>query len=352
MAQIHELTMIELAAAIRAGELSPVTVTDHYLRRTQELNDQVGAFFTITAELAADQALAAEKAVTTADEVAALPPLTGVPIPIKDLNMVAGVRQTLGSAAFEANVPDTDDYVVVAIKRAGAVITGKTATPEFGLPCYTETAVGPPARTPWDLSRSAGGSSGGAAAAVAAGLAPAAQGSDGGGSIRIPSSVCGLFGIKPSRGRISEGPLMPDLAGLGVNGPIARTVADAALLLDVMTGNFPGDMYTLPPGGRESRSRSSTPRWAKTAARPAKPGITPRTGSGRGLMAEVDAMIWQAVWIGFEYFQRKAGLTWTGPPGSRVDGRETGPWHETDLAVKHWLQHTSRDGDMQLHMHS
>ena len=239
--------MIELAAAIRAGELSPVAVTDHYLRRTQELNTQVGAFFTVTAELAAEQARAAEKAVATAEDKAGLPPLTGVPIPIKDLNMVAGVRQTLGSAAFADSVPDTDDYVVVAIKRAGAVITGKTATPEFGLPCYTETEVGPPARTPWDLSRSAGGSSGGAAAAVAAGLAPAAQGSDGGGSIRIPSSVCGIFGIKPSRGRISEGPLMPDLAGLGVNGPIARTVADAALLLDVMTGNFPGDMYTQPP---------------------------------------------------------------------------------------------------------
>ena len=127
------------------------------------------------------------------------------------------------------------------------MITGKTATPEFGLPCYTETKIGPPARTPWDLSRSAGGSSGGAAAAVAAGLAPAAQGSDGGGSIRIPSSVCGLFGIKPSRGRISGGPLVPDLSGLGIDGPLARTVADAALLLDVMTCNYPGDMYTQPP---------------------------------------------------------------------------------------------------------
>src|SRR5256885_1224954 len=247
MAQIHELTMIELAAAIRAGELSPVAVTDHYLRRTTELNDQVGAFYTITPEFAADQAREAEKAVAAADEVAELPPLTGVPIPIKDLNMVAGVRQTLGSKAFEANVPDTDDYVVVAIKRAGAVITGKTATPEFGLPCYTETAVGPPARTPWDLSRSAGGSSGGAAAAVAAGLAPAAQGSDGGGSIRIPSSVCGLFGLKPSRGRISNPPLVPDLAGLGTEGPLARSVADPGLLLAGMTGNQPGDRYTQPP---------------------------------------------------------------------------------------------------------
>jgi amidase len=251
MTQIHELTAIELAAAIRAKELSPVAVTDHYLRRTAELNEQVGAFFTVTAELAAEQARAAEKAVTQAADPADLPPLTGVPIPIKDLNMVAGVRQTLGSLAYENNVPDIDDYTVTKLRDAGVVITGKTSTPEFGLPCYTETRIGPPARTPWDLSRSAGGSSGGAAAAVAAGLAPAAQGSDGGGSIRIPSSVCGLFGIKPSRGRVSKGPLEPDLAGFSVNGPIARTVADAALLLDVMSGNFPGDMYTqpsLPPG--------------------------------------------------------------------------------------------------------
>jgi amidase len=247
MAQIHELTMTELAAAIRARELSPVAVTDHYLRRTQELNDQVGAFYTVTAELAAEQALAAEKAVMAATDKEALPPLTGVPIPIKDLNMVAGVRQTFGSLAFKDEVANADDNVVILLKQAGIVITGKTATPEFGLPCYTETKIGPPARTPWDLTRSAGGSSGGAAAAVAAGLAPAAQGSDGGGSIRIPSSVCGLYGIKPTRGRVSGGPLVPDLEGLSTNGPIARTVADAALLLDVMSGNFPGDMYTLPP---------------------------------------------------------------------------------------------------------
>ena len=247
MTQIHELTMIELAAAIRTRELSPVAVTDHYLRRTDELNERVGAFYTVTAELAADQALAAEKTVAAAGDPGQLPPLTGVPIPIKDLNMVAGVRQTMGSVAYASNVPDADDYVVTRLKDAGAVITGKTATPEFGLPCYTETRIGPPARTPWDLSRSAGGSSGGAAAAVAAGLAPAAQGSDGGGSIRIPSSVCGLVGVKPSRGRVSEGPLAPDLTGLASNGPIARTVADAALLLDVMSGNFPGDMYTQPP---------------------------------------------------------------------------------------------------------
>ncbi len=247
MSDIHDLTVTELAAAIRRGELSPVQITAHYLDRTERLNAGVGAFFTVTADLAMSQAADAEKAMAQAASPGELPPLTGIPIPVKDLNMVAGVRQTLGSAVYADNIPASDDHVSAALRAAGAVMTGKTATPEFGLPCYTETAVGPPARTPWDLSRSAGGSSGGAAAAVAAGLAPAAQGSDGGGSIRIPSSVCGLFGLKPSRGRISNAPLVPDLAGLGTEGPLARSVADAALLLDVMTGNQPGDMYTLPP---------------------------------------------------------------------------------------------------------
>jgi len=248
---IHDLTVTELAAAIRAGEVSPVQVTDHYLDRIDRLNEQVGAFYTVTDELAREQAAAAEQAVMAwrrdGSPGGGLPPLTGVPVPIKDLNQVAGVRMTLGSAVYASHVPSDDDYVVTALRSAGIVITGKTATPEFGLPCYTETTIGPPARTPWDLTRSAGGSSGGAGAAVAAGLAPVAQGSDGGGSIRIPASVCGLFGIKPTRGRISAGPLNPDLAGLSTNGPLAHTVADAALLLDAMTGNYPGDMYTLPP---------------------------------------------------------------------------------------------------------
>ena len=251
MTEIHDLTMIELAASVAGGHLSPVEITDHYLDRIDRLNADVGAFYTVTHDLAREQAAQAEKAAAESrngrGQAAALPPLTGVPIPIKDLNMVAGVRQTLGSTLFRDNVATADDYVVAALRAAGSVLTGKTATPEFGLPCYTETRIGPPARTPWDLSRSAGGSSGGAAAAVASGLAPAAQGSDGGGSIRIPASVCGLFGIKPTRGRISGGPLMPDLAGLATDGPLARTVADAALLLDVMTGNHPGDMYTQPP---------------------------------------------------------------------------------------------------------
>jgi amidase len=244
------MTALDLAGSIAGGDLSPVEITDHYLDRIDRLNAQTGAFYTVTADLAREQATAAEKLAGDSRRTGnqdSLPALNGVPIPIKDLNMVAGVRMTMGCSLFADTIAPEDDYVVAELRKAGIVITGKTATPEFGLPCYTETKIGPPARTPWDLSRSAGGSSGGAAAAVAAGLAPAAQGSDGGGSIRIPASVCGLFGIKPSRGRISGGPLMPDLSGLSTDGPIARTVADAALLLDVMTCAYPGDMYSTPP---------------------------------------------------------------------------------------------------------
>jgi amidase len=142
--------------------------------------------------------------------------------------------------------PFGDDNVVIRMKQGNLVMTGKTNTPEFGLPCYTENDVAPPARTPWDLTRSAGGSSGGAAAAVAAGLAAAAHGSDGGGSIRIPASVCGLVGIKTARGRISNGPLRDPVGEFPVSGPIARTVRDAAALLDVMAGAFPDDPYPAP----------------------------------------------------------------------------------------------------------
>jgi len=246
--QIHDLTVIEQAAAIRTGETSSAEIADHYLDRIDRLNEQVGAFYTVTHELAREQAAAADKAVLASRKDGSdLPPLTGVPVPIKDLYQVAGVRFTSGSAILADHVATEDDYVVEHLRSAGVVITGKSATSEFGLPCYTETKIGPPARAPWDLSRSAGGSSGGAAAAVASGLAPAAQGSDGAGSIRIPASVCGLFGIKPTRGRVSQGPLVPDIYGLSTPGPLARTVADAAVLLDAMSGNHPGDMYTLPP---------------------------------------------------------------------------------------------------------
>jgi amidase len=137
--------------------------------------------------------------------------------------------------------------VVLRMEGAGLVSLGKTNTPEFGSPCYTEPDVAPPARTPYDLDRMAGGSSGGAGAAVAAGLVALAQGSDGGGSIRIPASCCGLFGLKPSRGRISGAPVYGDPVGLGTAGPLARTVRDAAAMLDVMAGPAVGDPFWAAP---------------------------------------------------------------------------------------------------------
>ena len=245
MTQLHDLTALEQAAAIRAGEISSVELAEHYLARTDALNATVGAFITVTPELALEQARAADAEVREIVDRDDLPVLHGVVVPVKDLNFQAGVRCTLGSRAYDMT-PFGDDNVVVRMKQGNLVMTGKTNTPEFGLPCYTENDVAPPARTPWDLSRSAGGSSGGAAAAVSAGLAAAAHGSDGGGSIRIPASVCGLVGVKTSRGRISNGPLRDPVGEFPVSGPITRTVRDAAALLDVMAGAFPDDPYPAP----------------------------------------------------------------------------------------------------------
>lgn len=239
MSALHDLTALEQAAAIRTGELTSVELAEHYLRRTEALSDQVGAFISTTADLALEQARAADRAVA---EGADLGPLHGVVAPVKDLNLMAGVPVRFGSAALEM-VPQVDDYVVARMRAGGLVCTGTTNTPEFGSPCYTENRIAPPARTPWDLERSAGGSSGGAAAAVSTGLAAAALGSDGGGSIRIPASCTGLVGIKPSRGRISNGPFGDSVGDLAVHGPLARTVADAAALLDVLAGSALDDPY-------------------------------------------------------------------------------------------------------------
>ncbi len=240
MTQLHDLTALDQALAVRRRELSCVELVEHYAARIALHDRAIGAFVTTTLSAAREQAADADRAVADGDD---LPPLHGVPIGIKDLNLTEGVPTRLGSPVFADFVPPLSDFVVDKLRAAGTISLGKTNTPEFGLPCYTEPDVAPPARTPWDLSRSAGGSSGGAAAAVAAGLLPFAQGSDGGGSIRIPASACGLFGIKPSRGRISNGPLLGDINGLATNGPLARTVRDAAALLDAMAGPMPGDPH-------------------------------------------------------------------------------------------------------------
>jgi amidase len=238
--ELHDLTAIEQARAIRQREISSRELTEHYLARMERLNDVVGAFVTITADLAREQADRADQRVAAGD--ADLSGLHGVVVPVKDLHLYKGVRVRFGSTVKDMVAP-VDEFVAERLRQAGTIMTGKTTTPEFGLPAYSEPEVGPWARTPWDLTRSAGGSSGGAAAAVAAGLAPVAHGSDGGGSIRIPASVCGLVGLKTSRGLLPNGPMPEGPGRLGVQGPLARTVADAAALLDVMAATPPSASY-------------------------------------------------------------------------------------------------------------
>ncbi|MCW2776643.1 MAG: amiB [Frankiales bacterium] len=253
MADLHDLTALEQADAVRAGRTSPVELVEHCIARIEALDGDVGAFVTTTFDTAREQAREAESAVRAGGD---LPPLHGVPTAVKDLDAVAGVPSRLGSLAFDGFVPSWTDNVAARLRDAGTISLGKTATPELGLPCYTETEFGT-TRNPWDLTRSPGGSSGGAGAAVAAGMLPFAQGSDGGGSVRIPASVCGLFGIKVSRGRISRGPVLGDLTGLSWHGPLARTVADAAAMLDAMAGPAPGDPHWAPPPAQTFLSAAS-----------------------------------------------------------------------------------------------
>jgi amidase len=236
----------EQARLVRERQITPVELVELYLERIERLDTghdpALGAFVTVRGEkaLAEAQAKAGE---------AAEAPFHGVPISLKDLDTTAGIRTTFSSRAFADNVPSFDLAHVARLKAAGFVVLGKTNTPEFGTTAFTDSALNGPCRTPWDLTRNAGGSSGGAAAGLAAGLSPIAQGSDGGGSIRIPASCCGVFGIKASRGRVSNAPFVPGI-GLGTTGPLARTTADAAAYLDAVAGYEWGDPFPAPPPER------------------------------------------------------------------------------------------------------
>ncbi len=242
MTELHDLDAHQQAAALRAGDVSSVELVRHHLDRIDVHGAALGAFIVVTPERALAGAAEADTRRAAGDAT----PFLGVPTAFKDLTSTAGVTTTMGSTLLRDQVPEIDAHVVTLIQRAGFVSLGKTNTPEFGLSSYTDNDLVGPARTPWDLTCNAGGSSGGAAAAVAARLLPLAPGSDGGGSIRIPSSACGVFGFKPSRGRVSAGPVGNDWSGLAVDGPIARTVRDAAALLDVMAVPMPGDIRPLP----------------------------------------------------------------------------------------------------------
>jgi len=234
---------LDLAAAIRSKQVSPVEVAEATLARIEALNPRLNAFCLITPDVALRDAREAEIAVVKGEPIG---PLHGVPVSLKDVIFTRGLRTTGGSRLFAEAVPEEDAIAVGRLRAAGAVIVGKTNTSELGHKAVTENPLFGVTRNPWNLELTPGGSSGGAAAAVASGLGPVALGTDGGGSVRIPAAFCGVYGLKPSWGRIPQHPSFPGWEHLSVTGPITRTVRDAALVLDVIAGGDDRDRHSLP----------------------------------------------------------------------------------------------------------
>src|ERR1700677_2599270 len=238
----------ELRELVMQKQVSPREVAEFFLERIERLNPRLGAFMTVTGDRALEDA---EHLGRIGESDRNSLPLFGVAYSLKDLTWTKGIRTTLGSKNFEHYVPRADQEYAARLAAAGGILLGKTTTPEFGGRPTTEGGLCPAAHNPWQLEFTAGGSSGGAASAVVAGLGSIAEGSDGGGSIRIPASCCGLVGIKPSRGRVSSAPVMGEgWGGFATNGPITHSLRDAAMMLDVMAGPAAGDPYWAPPPTR------------------------------------------------------------------------------------------------------
>ncbi len=231
----------DLIPRIRSKALSPVELTRAVLERIERMNPKINAFCTVTAEAARASARAAEEAVVKGGR---LGPLHGVPVSIKDLALVKGVPAKFGSFVFEKRVGEVDAPYVRRLREAGAILVGKTTTPEFGWKALGDSPLTGITRNPWNLGMTSGGSSAGAAAAAAAGLGPLHQGSDGAGSIRVPSAFCGIYGFKPTFGRVPMWPIS-NTDSASHTGPMTRTVADAALMLAVMAGSDDWDRQSL-----------------------------------------------------------------------------------------------------------
>ena len=233
----------QLSRLIRTKELSPVELTEAVLDRIDKINPKINAFITVTADLARKGAKEAEARALSGELIS---PVDGIPLSIKDVTPTAGIRTTMGSKFLEHNVPTEDNLVAKRMRGAGMVVLGKTNTPAYGHKDMADNLLGPPTRNPWKLDRTTGGSSGGAAGAVAAGLGPLAEGSDGAGSIRIPAALSGIVGFKASYGRVPNSrPISNYWAAISHSGPIARTVRDAAMLLQVMAGPDPIDPLSI-----------------------------------------------------------------------------------------------------------
>ena len=247
MSAIYYQSAAELVDLMKAKEITPLELMEETIARVEAVNPALNAFVALRPEEALAEARALTEALAAGKPVG---PLAGLPIGVKDLEDVAGMVTSYGSIPFQNNMAAHDSYQVERLKKAGAIVLGKTNTPEFGFTGFTRNRVFGVTRNPWNTDRTPGGSSGGSAAAVASGMATMATGSDGGGSTRIPAGYTGCYGIKTSVGRIPWGP-SPILYQfrIAVNGPLTRTVKDAALFLDAAAGHHPADPDTLPDPG-------------------------------------------------------------------------------------------------------
>ncbi len=252
MSELYYRSAVELAALLRAREVSARELLEVHLERIDRTNDAVNAIVTLSADRALAEAKSADDALARG---VAVGPLHGLPIAVKDTHATAGIRTTQGSPLFADHIPDTDELVVQRERAAGAIVIGKTNVPEFAAGSHTVNPVFGPTRNPYDLTRSPGGSSGGAAAALACGMTPLAEGSDMGGSLRNPASFCNVVGFRPSPGTVPTWPSAAPWSVLSVQGPLGRTVEDAALLLSVLAGpddrspisiDRPGAMFRPP----------------------------------------------------------------------------------------------------------
>jgi len=243
-----DTTVASLAGEVRSRRLGARELTAHCLERIEALDVEINAFVAVDAERALAEASALDERLVAGDPSAADLPLAGIPLGVKDLEDAIGYRTTKGSVLrLDAPVATADSILVARLRAAGAIVVGKTNTPEHGFTADTYNGILPATRNPWDLERSPGGSSGGSAAAIAAGMVPLTTGSDGGGSIRIPSALCGLSGMKPSQGRVPNGGPTPPGSGLfTVKGPMARSIHDVALALACVVGPHPTDPFSLP----------------------------------------------------------------------------------------------------------
>lgn len=287
---LADLGAAELAHAVSSGDITAGQAVEDCLGRIAERDPALNAFSVVLAEEAR-----AEAAARDADLEHGRPagPLHGVPVAVKEELDVAGCVTTYGGRGNSTPV-DADGEVVRRLRAAGAVIIGKTRMPEFGQWPFTESLAGGITHNPWDRSRTPGGSSGGTAVAVAAGMVPVGIGGDGGGSIRIPSACCGLFGLKPERGRVSSAPMPHLWWALGTTGPLARSVLDSALVYDVLGGNVPGDLFTAPePSMSFVDAALAEPRplrvgWSTT---PAARGVRPDLQAVRAVRETADVLI-------------------------------------------------------------